>query len=121
MSMKKSDEAQEDPVGVKDSNENLAWSILPSYQMYTNTIYKSLNLPEEDLAVDEPPSYENSSISDAGQSEQSTIISNNAGALSSTSSGTPSTNITSENSENTQNLTNADEIGLPQETVVEYT
>lgn len=89
----------------KNTNEAPVWNILPSYHMYTTTIYKSLNVSNESLT--EPPSYENSSIRSTGQSSSVSIGHSNS-TLGQGSVSTP-VRETTDNSDNSQRLIIADE------------
>lgn len=70
------------------------WSILPSYQMYTNTVSKQLNVTEDESI--EPPAYQNSSTSSivstgSNDSPMTSIMSPPGNATISTRSNSDST------------------------------
>lgn len=108
--------SQEDIELTKSTNEAPVWNILPSYHMYTTTIYKSFNVSDESLT--EPPSYENSSIhSNSRLSSVSTARSNSTVAQGTSAA---STRETEDSNDNSQRLIIADEgTNLWQETILD--
>lgn len=108
--------SQKDIELTKTTNEAPVWNILPSYHMYTTTIYKGFNVSDESLT--EPPSYETSSIHSAGQmSSVSTARSNSMVAQ---RSSVASTGETEDSNDNSQRLIIADEdTNLWQETILD--
>lgn len=52
---------QKDIELTRNTSEAPVWNILPSYHMYKSTVYKSLNVSEENIV--DPPTYENSPMS----------------------------------------------------------
>lgn len=104
--------SQKDIELTRNTNEAPVWNILPSYHMYTTTIYKSFNVSNESLA--EPPSYENSSIHSNSQ-----LSSVSTGRSNSTVAQGPST-VSRNTDDDTGGLIVADEgSNMWQETILD--
>lgn len=108
--------SQKDIELTKTTNEAPVWNILPSYHMYTTTIYKGFNVSDESLT--EPPSYETSSIHSAGRlSSVSTARSNSVVAQ---ASSVASTRETEDSNDNSQRLIIAyEDTNLWRETILD--